>query len=78
MLGPLAGGELLALGSWRWIFLINMPLVIACVMLILARDPAERAPVRQRGLAKRAGGSTSPGRRVLCAALGLGGARCSR
>jgi MFS family permease len=30
VLGPLAGGELLAIASWRWIFLINIPLVIAC------------------------------------------------
>jgi EmrB/QacA subfamily drug resistance transporter len=28
VLGPLAGGELLAIASWRWIFLINVPLVI--------------------------------------------------
>src|SRR5277367_133581 len=25
VLGPLAGGELLAIASWRWIFLINIP-----------------------------------------------------
>jgi EmrB/QacA subfamily drug resistance transporter len=39
VLGPLAGGELLALASWRWIFLINIPLVIACVSLILLAIP---------------------------------------
>jgi len=39
VLGPLAGGELLALASWRWIFLINVPLVIACVTLILTAIP---------------------------------------
>ncbi|MGA2453237.1 MAG: DHA2 family efflux MFS transporter permease subunit [Solirubrobacteraceae bacterium] len=39
VLGPLAGGELLALASWRWIFLINVPLVIACVSLILLAIP---------------------------------------
>ena len=26
VLGPLAGGELLAIASWRWIFVINVPL----------------------------------------------------
>jgi EmrB/QacA subfamily drug resistance transporter len=42
VLGPLVGGELLALGSWRWIFLINIPLVIVCVALIrLAIPPGE-------------------------------------
>ena len=30
VLGPLLGGELLAIGSWRLIFLINIPFVIAC------------------------------------------------
>jgi EmrB/QacA subfamily drug resistance transporter len=35
VLGPLTGGELLALASWRWIFLINLPLVIVCVSLIM-------------------------------------------
>jgi EmrB/QacA subfamily drug resistance transporter len=43
VIGPLAGGELLAIASWRWIFLINIPFVIACVTLILAVIPrAER------------------------------------
>jgi EmrB/QacA subfamily drug resistance transporter len=39
VLGPLAGGELLALASWRWIFLINVPLGIVCVSLILLVIP---------------------------------------
>jgi EmrB/QacA subfamily drug resistance transporter len=40
VLGPLAGGELLALTSWRWIFLINVPLAVGCVALILTAIPA--------------------------------------
>ncbi len=39
VLGPLAGGELLALASWRWIFLINIPAVILCVALIRLEIP---------------------------------------
>jgi EmrB/QacA subfamily drug resistance transporter len=39
VLGPLAGGELLALASWRWIFLVNVPLVIGCVSLIMLAIP---------------------------------------
>ncbi|HWY90746.1 MAG TPA: DHA2 family efflux MFS transporter permease subunit [Solirubrobacteraceae bacterium] len=65
VLGPLLGGELLAIGSWRWLFLINVPLVAGCVALILLAIPAS-AP-RERG-ARRVdyAGAT------LCA-LGLGG-----
>ncbi|HMD52582.1 MAG TPA: DHA2 family efflux MFS transporter permease subunit [Solirubrobacteraceae bacterium] len=65
VIGPLLGGELLAIGSWRWIFVINIPFVIACVWIILVAIP--RAPPRERA-----------GRRVdvpgaLLCALGLGG-----
>ena len=65
VLGPLAGGELLAIASWRWIFVINVPLAAACVWLILTAIPA--SAVRDRD-----------GRHVdylgaLLCALGLGG-----
>jgi EmrB/QacA subfamily drug resistance transporter len=65
VLGPLAGGELLAIASWRWIFVINVPLAVACVWLILSAIPP--TPARDRG-----------GRHVdylgaLLCALGLGG-----
>jgi EmrB/QacA subfamily drug resistance transporter len=65
VLGPLAGGELLAIASWRWIFVINLPLVVICVTLILTVIP-ESAP-RERGARRvdAVGG-------LLCA-LGLGG-----
>jgi EmrB/QacA subfamily drug resistance transporter len=65
VLGPLAGGELLAIASWRWVFLMNVPLVIVCVALILIVVP--RAEPRQRG-ARRI---DLPGA-ALCAG-GLGG-----
>ena len=65
VLGPLAGGELLQISSWRVIFLINLPLVAICVTLILAVIP--RAKPR-RETARRI---DFPGG-LLCA-LGLGG-----
>lgn len=32
-LGPLLGGYLIRVGSWRWIFFINVPLVVVCWLL---------------------------------------------
>jgi len=65
VLGPLAGGELLAIASWRWIFLINLPLVAVCLALILiAIPPMRREQVDGRRVDILGG--------VLCAA-GLAG-----
>jgi EmrB/QacA subfamily drug resistance transporter len=47
VLGPLVGGELLAIASWRWIFVINVPLVVVCVALIRVAIPP--TPPRERG-----------------------------
>jgi EmrB/QacA subfamily drug resistance transporter len=65
VLGPLAGGELLALGSWRLIFLVNVPLVALCLALILIAMPREQ-PAEGALLKVDVGGA------LLCA-LGLGG-----
>jgi EmrB/QacA subfamily drug resistance transporter len=65
VLGPLLGGELLAIASWRWIFVINVPLAAACVWLILSAIPP--SAVRDRG-----GRHVDYPGAVLCA-LGLGG-----
>ncbi len=67
VLGPLLGGELLAIASWRWIFVINVPFVIACVALIRIAIP--QAPARAGVGARRV---DVPGA-LLCAG-GLGGA----
>jgi EmrB/QacA subfamily drug resistance transporter len=65
VLGPLAGGELLQIASWRAIFLINLPLVTICVALILTVIP-RAAPRRERTRRVDFVGA------LLCA-LGLGG-----
>jgi EmrB/QacA subfamily drug resistance transporter len=64
-IGPLVGGWLLAIASWRWIFLINIPFVIACLVIVLAVVP--QAPRRSAG----ARHVDVPG--ALLCALGLGG-----
>ncbi|MGN6371386.1 MAG: DHA2 family efflux MFS transporter permease subunit [Solirubrobacteraceae bacterium] len=65
VLGPLAGGELLALGSWRLIFLVNVPFVAICLSLILTVMPRE-------GRAEGALAKIDSSGALLCA-LGLAG-----
>jgi EmrB/QacA subfamily drug resistance transporter len=64
LVGPLAGGQIVDLASWRWIFAINIPFVLATLALVYVAVPA-----RERGGPRPAvdwlGG-------VLCA-LGLAG-----
>ncbi len=63
-LGPLGGGVLLGIASWRWIFLINLPFAVVCVGLILAVLPRD---------APAAGGRRIDFTGALLCALGLGG-----
>ena len=43
LLGPVAGGALVDVGSWRWVFVINVPLAVV-VLILLPRVPETRAP----------------------------------
>ena len=47
-LGPLVAGVILNVASWRWIFVINLPLVAACLWLILKAVPPTRTAKTRR------------------------------
>ena len=64
VIGPLIGGWLVTNASWRWVFLINVPFVVATLALVLYAVP-HREPDPQRARVDVLGG-------VLCA-LGLAG-----
>jgi EmrB/QacA subfamily drug resistance transporter len=47
-LGPLVAGLILNVASWRWIFVINLPLVLGCLWLIVGAVPTTRTAAAER------------------------------
>ncbi len=48
--GPLVGGYLLAIGSWRWVFFINLPLAAAVLVITARHVPESRDPTVSGGV----------------------------
>jgi EmrB/QacA subfamily drug resistance transporter len=46
-IGPVLGGWLVEHASWRWVFLINLPLAVAVIVISLWRIPESRSAGRQ-------------------------------
>lgn len=46
LIGPLLGGVILAVASWHWLFLINVPLAVVLIVFSLRLLPAQRATRR--------------------------------
>ncbi|MCZ9340089.1 MFS transporter, partial [Streptomyces sp. TRM76130] len=49
-LGVLAGGLLTEYAGWRWVMLVNLPIVAAALALVPAGVPAEAPPARRERL----------------------------
>jgi EmrB/QacA subfamily drug resistance transporter len=47
-LGPIVGGALIAAASWRWVFLVNVPVALAALALTAIYVPESRAPHPRR------------------------------
>jgi EmrB/QacA subfamily drug resistance transporter len=48
--GPLLGGYLIAVGSWRWIFVINVPIGVFVMLLSMRHIPESRDPTARTGI----------------------------
>lgn len=48
ILGPVVGGLILGAGDWRWLFLVNVPLCLAGIVLAALLIPADRRGGRVR------------------------------
>jgi EmrB/QacA subfamily drug resistance transporter len=47
VIAPLVGGSILNVASWRWIFIVNIPMVIGCLLLGLSSIQESRSTHRR-------------------------------
>ncbi len=50
LLGPAIAGAILAFASWRWLFLINLPIGLLAVAMAFVFLPSDRGAIRPRTL----------------------------
>src|SRR6202021_2090531 len=50
LLGPVLAGAILQHASWRWLFLVNVPVGLLGIVLAIRFLPEDRAEARPRGL----------------------------
>ena len=80
-IGPFLGGFLVEYASWRWIFLINLPLAVVTVVVAQRRGPRDPRPERapRARLRRRGPRRARPGRADLRAdRVGQHGSRRGR
>ena len=68
-IGPLIGGWLVGTGSWRLIFLINLPLAAAVVAVAVRHVPETRDPTSVRGIDAAGAALTAAGLAAVTWAL---------
>jgi len=56
--GPLVGGYLIAVGSWRWVFYINVPVAIS-VLIITSRHVPESKDPNSKGKVDKLGAASA-------------------
>lgn len=47
-LGPLVGGAIIQIADWRWIFLVNLPVITLAIVIALRHVPETRNPRPRR------------------------------
>lgn len=63
--GPLAGGTILAVASWPWLFLVNLPIGLVAVVLARTYVPVVPPAARRTAFDLRGAALLSPGLAVL-------------
>ncbi|MGW9115028.1 MDR family MFS transporter [Streptomyces sp. NPDC055663] len=63
--GPLVGGSILAVAPWPWLFLVNLPIGVAAVLLARRHVPAVPPSTRRTAFDLRGALLLSPGLAVL-------------